>query len=399
MSGSGKSRTVAATENTGIRRRATIRFYETGNSSNYVDVPVIQGSANGYDSIWMDQLFYPQDRDADNNYFYRVANVGYADSFVGVSTIPPGWGGNVGGIDIPRLVEGSIGSYLLTNPGFYSGDWADMYESYCTTEVYNMTQNGYPGTVDATFKYWNDWSRTERRYDYTRTLNDPINGKGREDMFMPFCIYYDDAATFSIVETETNGNVNTYTFSTPEAPFVMRYDRFYDTKKLVYKQDNQVLFTYDMTHCGPGAFIYRNRYGGWDSFLIEGNLSMTDNYSKLNFRTKGEYNGSYVLNTYGYFVDEKHTEDVNINQTFEAHTGWLTDEESERLAFHLLSSPKVYFQDFNKVDDKYDTDPKIGLVPVRLTNTSVEYKKFRNGKRLVNYTITFEKCSTEKVKF
>lgn len=399
VSGSGKSRTATATANTGIRRRATIRFYETGNSSNYVDVPVIQGSVDGYDSIWMDQLFYPQDRDADNNYFYRVANVGFADMFVGISTIPPGWGGNVGGIDIPRLVEGSIVSYLMTNPGFYSGDWADMYESYCTTEVYNMTQNGYPGTLDATFKYWNDWSRTERRYDYTRTLNDPINGKGREDMFLPFCIYYDDAATFSIEETETNGNVNTYTFSTPEAPFVMRYDKFYDTKKLVYKQDNQVLFTYDMTHCGPGAFIYRNRYGGWDSFLIEGNVSMTDNYSKLNFRTKGDYNGSYVLNTYGYFVDEKHTEDVNINQTFEAHTGWLSDEESERLAFHLLSSPIVYFQDFNKVDDKYDTDPKIGLVPVRLTNSSTEYKKFRNGKRLVNYTITFEKCSTEKVKY
>ena len=102
---------------------------------------------------------------------------------------------------------------------------------------------------------------------------------------------------------------------------------------------------------------------------------------------------------YGYFVNEKRTSDVDINATYEAYTGWLTDDEAQRLAFHLLSSPTVYFQDFTKTDNEYDTDPLLSFVPVRITASSAEYKKFRNGKRLVNYLITFEKSNTEKVKY
>ena len=396
ISGTGKDRYVTASANDGIRRRANIRFYDSNNSENYVDVPVIQGG-DGYDSIWLDQMYYPEDRDANNNYYYRLVDQdSNSDLFVGISSIPAGWGGDVGGIDIPRLVDNYLDTYFWTR---FTNDWAGMYEGFKNVDVYNMTEDGYPGTVDASFKYWNDWSRFERRYDYTRALNDPINGKGREDMIMPFCVYYGEPGTFNIVETEKNGNVNTYTFATPEYPFSMRYDRFYDTKTLVYRKDDEILFTYDMTHCGPGALIYRNRFGGWDSFLIEGNISKTDNYTKQNFRRKGDYNSSYVTDHYGYFVNEKRTSDVDINATYEAYTGWLTDDEAQRLAFHLLSSPTVYFQDFTKTDNEYDTDPLLSFVPVRITASSAEYKKFRNGKRLVNYLITFEKSNTEKVKY
>ena len=392
-----KSRTVVASANdSGVRRRANIRFYDSEDSSNYVDVPVIQGG-DGYDSIWRDNLYRPQGRDENNNYYYRVVNEDSGQEyFRGVSVIPGGWGGNIGGIDIPRLVDNYLFSHFMFEFDSHSGDWADMYEGYFTIDVYNMNE-GYPGVLDATYKYWNDWSRVERRYDYTRTLNDPINGKGREDMILPFCVYYDDEATFNIVETDVNGSVNTYTFDAPDAPFVMRYDQFYDTKTLVYRQDDQILFTYDMTHCGDGALLYRNRFGGWDSFLIEGNISKVDNYTKQNYRRKGEYNLNYSLNI-GYFMDEKRTDDVNIDVTYEAYTGWLTDEESERFVYHLLSSPTVYFQDFTKVDSNYDRDLVWDLIPVRLTVVSAEYKKFKNGKKLVNYLITFEKANTEKVK-
>ena len=77
--------------------------------------------------------------------------------------------------------------------------------------------------------------------------------------------------------------------------------------------------------------------------------------------------------------------------------GWLTDEESERLVFHLLSSPIVYFQNLHKENQLYDTD-SLDIIPVRITASSSEYKKFRNGRRLVNYLITFEKCNIEKVR-
>ena len=219
---------VTATENSGIRRRASIKFYDVNDSKNYVIVPVIQGNIDGYDSIWMDELYYPENRDESGNYYYRVVDKKTnAELFTGISTIPPGWSGNIGGIDIPRLVDGHLNSLFLSGS---SSDWSDMLESYLTVDIYNMTESGYPGVVDATFKYFNDWSRFEKRYDYTRSLNDPINGKGCDNMIIPFCVYYDDEATFSIVDTEKNGNVNTYTLSAPSTPFAMRTNSFYDTK-------------------------------------------------------------------------------------------------------------------------------------------------------------------------
>ncbi len=391
----GPDKYVSATENSGIRRRASIRFYDVNDSKNYVIVPVIQGNIDGYDSIWMDELYYPENRNESGNYYYRVVDQkNNAELFTGISTIPPGWSGEIGGIDIPRLVDGYIHSLLFTGS---SSDWSDMYESYITVDIYNMTENGYPGVVDATFKYCNDWSRFEKRYDYTRSLNDPINGKGCDNMIIPFCVYYDDEATFSIVDTEKNGNVNTYTLSKPSTPFAMRTKSFYDTKKVEYKQDDEVIFSYDMDHCGPGAFIYRNRFGGWDSFLIEGNIIKTDNYTKLNWRRKGEYNQGYPINTLKY-IDEKVTDSVNIDTTYQAYTGWLSDEEAERLVFHLLSSPIVYFQNLHKENQVFDTDPLFNLMPIRITTSSAEYKKFRNGKKLINYLITFEKSNTEKVR-
>lgn len=392
---SGPDKYVTATKNSGIRRRASIKFYDVNDSKNYVIVPVIQGNIDGYDSIWMDNLYYPENRDESGNYYYRlVDHKSNAELFRGIAAKPTSWGGEIGGIDIPRLVDGYIHSLLFSGS---SSDWSDMYESYSTVDIYNMTGSGYPGVVDATFKYCNDWSRFEKRYDYTRSLNDPINGKGCDNMIIPFCVYYDDEATFSIVDTEKNGNVNTYTLSTPSTPFAMKTDSFYDTKKLEYKQDDEVIFSYDMNHCGPGAFIYRNRFGGWDSFLIEGNIIKTDNYTKLNYRTKGEYNQIFSFDTSKY-IDEKHTDSVNIDTTYEAYTGWLSDEESERLVFHLLSSPMVFFQDLHKENQVFDTDPLLNLIPIRLTASSAEYKKFRNGKKMVNYLITFEKSNTEKVR-
>ena len=392
----GPDKDVTATKNSGIRRRASIKFYDVNDSKNYVIVPVIQGNIDGYDSIWMDELYYPENRDENGYYNYRVVNQkNNAELFTGVSVIPAGYGENIGGIDTPRLVDGYISSNLYTNGSSY---WSDMKNSYITVDIYNMTENGYPGVLDATFKYFNDWSRFEKRYDYTRSLNDPINGKGCEDMIIPFCVYYDDEATFSIVDTEKNGNVNTYTLSAPSTPFAMRTDRFYDTKKVEYKQDDEVIFSYDMDHCGPGAFIYRNRFGGWDSFLIEGNIIKTDNYTKLNYRTKGEYNQSFnFVNSNSQYKLEKHTDNVSIDTTYEAYTGWLSDEEAERLVFHLLSSPMVFFQDLHRENKLYPIDDFVNM-PIRITASSAEYKKFRNGKKMVNYLITFEKGHIEKVR-
>ena len=200
-------------------------------------------------------------------------------------------------------------------------------------------------------------------------------------MIIPFCVYKDtnDSKVFSIIQIDKDGVSTRLDLADPLEQFNIITDIYYDISKVNYILDDEVLYSYDMNHCGQGALIYRNRFGGWDSFLLEGNIKKTDNYGKLNYRTKD------ILHH-----NEKRTDSVDIDCIYEAYTGWLSDEEAERLTYHLASSPKVYFQDLNHPDEE--------IIPVRMTLTNAEYKKFRNGKRLVNYTITFEKGYTEKVK-
>ncbi len=367
-----------ASANAGNKRSATIRFYEIEDPTNYVDVPVIQGSGAVYwDSIWVENVFVPNVQD-DYHYNITISNPHFNGSFEGLTPIP------YQGIDVPRLVEDYIKSSFEPQVG--SADWASLYTGYCMASIYNL--NGSTPVLEGTYSFWNDWSGKEKRYDYTKSINDPINHKGTSGMIIPFCVYSDsnDNPSFSTLVTDMEGNYDTNTYSTPLEPFNMRTDVWYNVKKVDYRLDDQVLFSYDMTHCGGGAFIYRNRFGGWDSFLIEGNISKTDNYTKLNYKTKGIYN-SNISNGYNY--NEKRTSDVDIDTTYEAYTGWLTDDEAERLVFHLASSPKVYFQDLKGQND---------LIPVRMTLSNAQYKKFRNGRRLVNYTILFEKAYTEKLK-
>lgn len=374
-----------AQTNEGSKRSATIRFYETSDPTNYVDVPVIQGSGElYYDSIWVDNMYIPQQRLSDNTYYYRLVDATtLEDLYTGMAAIPD----NVTdkGIDIPRLIEGHLNTIYKETPVSMNG-WYDLNSSYKTVDLYNMTSAGYPGTLESTFRFYNDWSGTNRRYDYTRYINDPINGKGCSGMIIPVCVYFDsnEGGEFSIIQTMAGtGETSTYNLPDPSYPFAMIDYQWYNTKTLDYTSFGETIFSYDMTHCGKGALVYKNRFGGFDSFLIEGNISRTDNYTKQNYSKKGIYNGT------GYRRSEKNTVSVDIDVTYQAYTGWLTDDEAERLVFHLLSSPKVYYQDIEKGSSD--------LIPVRITNSAAEYKKFRNGRKLVNYLITFEKANTEKV--
>lgn len=123
-------------------------------------------------------------------------------------------------------------------------------------------------------------------------------------------------------------------------------------------------------YCGSGALYYLNKSGGWDSFLIEGVSKRTDAYDKYT------YNKSFDNNTIEF------EEGVYFNQIqarWTLHTGFLSDEESKRLAYNLIPSNKVYFHNFE--DDT--------IVPVVITNSSVDYKTYRNeGRKMVRYDIT-----------
>ena len=136
---------------------------------------------------------------------------------------------------------------------------------------------------------------------------------------------------------------------------------------------------YTNGYCGNYALYYLQRNGGWAAFLIEGNSKKTDTYEKYS------YNQAFNNNTAMF---EKNTYHNQIVSSWELHTGWLNDEQSENLAFNLLSSNRVFLHDLkaNKV------------IPVVLTNSEVEYKTFKNnGNHLINFTITAEESQRKQL--
>ena len=131
--------------------------------------------------------------------------------------------------------------------------------------------------------------------------------------------------------------------------------------------------------CGEIALYYKNRKGGWDSFLIEGTWTKKDDY------TKYTYNRSFNNNTLEF---ENGTYHSQIITSYVLNTGWLNDQESDNLAFNLLSSNEVYLH--NLCTDK--------VYPVVIKDNTATYKTYRNNSRkLINYKISVEESQRKEV--
>ena len=134
--------------------------------------------------------------------------------------------------------------------------------------------------------------------------------------------------------------------------------------------------SYSCNYCGDFAVYYVGKKGGWNSFLFEGICKRTD---KL---TDYKYN-RVVDNTSINFEDNKYL--VELNPSYELRTGWLTDEQAEKFASELISTPKMYLHKL--VENE--------IVPAMVMNSTSEYKTFENtGRRLVQYTITVQESHT-----
>lgn len=133
---------------------------------------------------------------------------------------------------------------------------------------------------------------------------------------------------------------------------------------------------YDVNFCGDAALYYLNSHGGYDAFLLEGLVKKTDKY------TQGEYAKAYDNTTIEFGRNRYITE---ITSSWELHTSWLKDDEAERLVRNLFPSTKVWLH-------LLDSDE---CMPVVITDTSAEYKTYRNnGEKLVAYTIRVEASQT-----
>ena len=376
--------TVMVTENTGSRRNAVIRFYNKNDNDDYLDLNVVQ-NGEGFDSIWFDRSFEPSSFQVGENYHYRLQDHNTNKIIYEGITVPVSEEEKPLGINIPRLVDSYIHSdelddlredmKLRTLNGSLSVDFYDM--------------NGSTPSLVKTFNYWNDWSGPGYKtvYDITQSINDPINHKGCNYMVIPFCIYDDELSSYSVVETKKDDTQVSYPMGTPSDSFMYAAGEFFNAKSVSFKKGNDTLLTYDMDNCGEGFLLYKNRFGGWDSFLIEGNIYKYDEYTRL----RGVY--PKYPNGYGY-SREKMTDRNTIKTRYEINTGWLTDEQAERLVFHLMSSTTVALRSFS---DRTTSSFPYNMVSVSIVDSSVEYKKFKNGKKMINYTITLEENDTKQV--
>ena len=376
--------TVMVTENTGSRRNAVIRFYNQADKDDYLDLNVVQ-NGEGFDSIWFDRSFEPSSFKVGENYHYRLQDHNTNKIIYEGITVPVSEEEKPLGINIPRLVDSYIHSdelddlredmKLRTLNGSLSVDFYDM--------------NGSTPSLVKTFNYWNDWSGPGYNtvYDITQSINDPINHKGCNYMVIPFCIYDDELSSYTVVETKKDDTQVSYPMGTPSDAFMYAAGEFFNAKSVSFKKGNDTLLTYDMDNCGEGFLLYKNRFGGWDSFLIEGNIYKYDEYTRL----RGVY--PKYPNGYGY-SREKMTDRNTIKTRYEINTGWLTDEQAERLVFHLMSSTTVALRSFS---DRTTSSFPYNMVSVSIVDSSVEYKKFKNGKKMISYTITLEENDTKQV--
>lgn len=131
-------------------------------------------------------------------------------------------------------------------------------------------------------------------------------------------------------------------------------------------------------HCAPGALYYRNPFGGWDSFLVEGFIRETTDVQRWTRKVRVPDNTNRESRGEQNYVNE-------MTRRWSVNTGGLTDDESAKM-WYLLQSTDVYLHLF-------DADL---VVPVVLDDQVQETKIYKHGgRRISTYTIACHLAQTK----
>lgn len=328
-----------------------------------------------YRSLWRDET----------TILYRSSNMPYTLSDETSKRLYKGTAAAINSrveLNIPRIVDG-----IFEHPQFNydsDGDWVNTKLTHIITfRIENST------TPYSLIPLIYDWRYNSGSYIYSKDtiLNTPINNHSAPWMYQPLSIYNDTNADYFAVAYRGNEEIATYDYGKPEfqTAEVMVYfvDNISQADRIViYANDREhPVMDYDLTHCGEWALYYLNKMGGHDAFMIEGNVKIVDNFNKDQYTQNA--------NNISPSSFAKTTIQNRISTAYELSTGWLTDEESEILASQLMPSPQVFLHNKNSLYTP---------TAVNIIDTSVEHKKFRNGKQLNRYTITVEESQTKLFK-
>ena len=223
-------------------------------------------------------------------------------------------------------------------------------------------------------------------------LNAPVNGHANSTQ--PFVFAFWNETSFPgnpntedkfICEESTDGVTYTEKYSTyadVDRGRLIQYTISSEATKryvAVRKSNSQKRIVYDRSYCGQYVLFYKNRFGGYDSFLIESNLieKRTPNKTSWGDSIPYAYGNEDVLsgnaNSYKERIDSEKT-------TYSFNSGYLSDEQSDRFYNHLILTEEAYLYDC--VTGTY--------IPVKITNGEVEKEVFRNGRKLNSYRVDME---------
>lgn len=328
-----------------------------------------------YRALWRDEV----------TTLHRTSNISYTLTDETNKRLYKGSAATIGGqidLNIPRIVD-----VVFEHPQFdhnSDGDWYDTGLTHIISFRIENSTNPY-SVIPLIY----DWRYNTGSYIYSKdtVLNIPINNHSAPWMYQPLSIYNDTNADYFAVAYKGNEEVATYDHGKPEFQTAELLSFFVGDisqadRIVIYANDREhPVIEYDLTHCGEWALYYLNKMGGHDAFMIEGNVKVVDNIDRDQYTQNARNTNPSSF--------AKTTIQSRISTTYELSTGWLTDEESEILASQLMSSPQVFLH--NKTSLYIPT-------AVNITDTSVEHKKFRNGKQLNRYTITVEESQTKLFK-
>ena len=139
----------------------------------------------------------------------------------------------------------------------------------------------------------------------------------------------------------------------------------------------QITFTPD--RCGKRyAILYQNAYGGYDSFLLEGNCFRQGKTTTHSY-TKAIDNNIETARGLTNYANE-------IEHTWTCNTSWLSDDQSLKFAKHVLPSTNIYLQDMEEQT----------ITPVTITASTYKYKTYKNeGRKIVSYQFTLKESNGE----
>ena len=258
-------------------------------------------------------------------------------------------------------------NYMGENPNIFNGGvgYSHSYNEFKLKDSY--------GTLLHTYRFVNDWSYNELTLGVKTNPIIPHIADGQKLFFSAFATdkktiswgmrYYDGTADYNNAESITND------FSTnvvPESRQKYVNTFYFGDKSFTVLPKCECKY----------VLYYMNPYGGYDWLPIKGKVIRKDKIETFVY-TKNYNNTTVDFGKNRYLA--------NISITYNLNTGWLTQEQSDRM-WEVLESNTVWLH--NLEEDK--------IYPVVITDTNIEHKQKFGKKRRLSYSINVELSHTRE---